>query len=454
MCKGSSKIISRSDSNSENESRHGHVFSPASRSYFAWLEGKIDQGALNQRESGKFFPATSANLADSYAPDDMRNSCPPPDGKIASANQNTGQFLDEPGTHWQKNDVLAGDILTVTWTYSAKHSTRRWNYFITRENWDPNKPLSRAQFESTPFYQVQLPYRPYWEHSASLAPPEPTVHEMRLPKRSGYHVLLAIWEVADTGNAFYQIVDLNFVGNGGGEGPTMPSGLTASDVTTNSLVLTWSASPEVVAYRIYRNGQYFNQTNSNTWFDNGLTPDTDYEYAISAVDSENNESSLTAPLVVHTLAGNPGNPKPPVPTNLHSMRVSQSSCELMWSLPTNTDKVTNFAIHRDEDEVKIIPSEQFGYLDDSLKPSTTYKYVVYSLDSNGVRSDPSNELEVKTLDNETSGYPEWILNETYPTGAIVSYGGSNWVCLQGHTAYDPAWAPGLEGTQALWRSLG
>lgn len=35
---------------------HGHVFSPASRAYFAWQAGDLDQGALNQREAGKFFP--------------------------------------------------------------------------------------------------------------------------------------------------------------------------------------------------------------------------------------------------------------------------------------------------------------------------------------------------------------------------------------------------------------
>ncbi|MHC8286380.1 lytic polysaccharide monooxygenase auxiliary activity family 9 protein [Pseudomonas sp. XS1P51] len=82
---------------------HGHVFSPSSRAYFAWLEGKLDEGALNQRESGKHFPQTVGGLKDPLAPDDVLSAMPPLDGKIASAGQLTGAFLDEPGDHWQKH---------------------------------------------------------------------------------------------------------------------------------------------------------------------------------------------------------------------------------------------------------------------------------------------------------------------------------------------------------------
>lgn len=32
--------------------------------------------------------------------------------------------------------------------------------------------------------------------------------------RSEYHLILAVWEIADTGNAFYQVIDVNLVNNG------------------------------------------------------------------------------------------------------------------------------------------------------------------------------------------------------------------------------------------------
>lgn len=40
-----------------------------------------------------------------------------------------------------------------------------------------------------------------------------TVDEMNIecdvPKRSGYQIILGIWTIADTGSAFYQVIDVN-----------------------------------------------------------------------------------------------------------------------------------------------------------------------------------------------------------------------------------------------------
>jgi hypothetical protein len=50
---------------------------------------------------------------------------------------------------------------------------------------------------------------PHWEM------PDPNLdkpHTIKLPERSGYHVILGVWEVADTGRAFYQVIDVNFTG--------------------------------------------------------------------------------------------------------------------------------------------------------------------------------------------------------------------------------------------------
>lgn len=119
--------------------RHGHVFTPPSRAYLAWQAGEIDEGALNQRESGKFFPHSAGGQPDPFAKDDVVNALPPPDGKIASANQATGALLDQPGDHWTKHEVRSGERLDISWYFSANHVTRRWNYFITRPGWDSAK---------------------------------------------------------------------------------------------------------------------------------------------------------------------------------------------------------------------------------------------------------------------------------------------------------------------------
>lgn len=183
--------------------RHGLVGSPPSRA-----QRYLAEWQAMGLEGGKFFPRTESGLTDPFAPDDTPNVAPPPDGKIASAGHDFAAVLDEAREDWDKNPVQAGEPLVITWHFHAAHKTRRWNYFLTRPDWDPAKPLSRAQFEAEPFYMVQNSGQPHWS-ADDLVPEEPTTHTMRLPSRTGYHVLLAVWEVADTSYAFYQVIDLD-----------------------------------------------------------------------------------------------------------------------------------------------------------------------------------------------------------------------------------------------------
>lgn len=184
--------------------QHGRINKPESRA------SKILGWAANALESGKFFPATESGLTDPFAPEDYPNFAPPPDGKIASAGFSGAEEMDEYGEdRWPKNDIKANSVTEFSWTYTARHKTRRWNYFVTKDGWDPNAPLTRAQFEKEPFFMVQNEERPFWTHD--LWPTEPTIHQVKMPDKKGYHIVLSVWEVADNGNAFYQVVDVNFI---------------------------------------------------------------------------------------------------------------------------------------------------------------------------------------------------------------------------------------------------
>jgi chitin-binding protein len=184
--------------------RHGAVSDPPSRAQIY-----LPEWQAAGLEAGKFFPRTESGLSDPFAADDAVSSTPPPDGRIASAGRDFAAVLDETRPDWSKHPVSPGQALDITWHYHALHKTRRWNYFMTRPGWDPAKPLARAQFDSTPFHTVQLSCQPFWS-CEDLIPPNPTTHTLTLPERSGHQVLLGVWEVADTGNAFYQVIDLQF----------------------------------------------------------------------------------------------------------------------------------------------------------------------------------------------------------------------------------------------------
>lgn len=74
------------------------------------------------------------------------------------------------------------------------------------------EPLTRAQFEPQPFATFLNELQPYWGFTdEQMWPAQPTTHTLELPERQGYHVLLGVWEIAETDKAFYQVVDLDFV---------------------------------------------------------------------------------------------------------------------------------------------------------------------------------------------------------------------------------------------------
>ncbi|MFF4606904.1 lytic polysaccharide monooxygenase auxiliary activity family 9 protein [Streptomyces sp. NPDC001339] len=186
---------------------HGWVTQPPSRAAILFNDGYPS----NALEAGKFFPATQGGLTDPLQPADIPSDTPPPDGKIASAGYTHGGApqLDEV-REWKKVDLISGGELKVVWNFTQQHKTRRYNYFVTKNDWDPQQPLSRSQFEAVPFAKLEPNGdTPYWE-LPDPSPQEPVQHTITLPQREGYHVVLGVWEVADTGNAFYQVIDANF----------------------------------------------------------------------------------------------------------------------------------------------------------------------------------------------------------------------------------------------------
>ncbi|GII63500.1 chitin-binding protein [Sphaerisporangium krabiense] len=190
--------------------RHGRVTHPRSRADIEFNSGWL----ANALEGGKFFPATRIGLTDPDVPTDVPSGPKPvpPDGQIASGGSEPEAVRLDEVRDWPKVDLRSGAEVPFQWSFSAKHKTRRYNYFVTKEGWDPQAPLSRDQFEPEPF----ATYKPYgdipqWEMpDASQDPHLDKPHTIRLPERSGYHVILGVWEVADTGHAFYQVIDGNF----------------------------------------------------------------------------------------------------------------------------------------------------------------------------------------------------------------------------------------------------
>ncbi len=79
--------------------------------------------------------------------------------------------------------------------------------------------------------------------------------------------------------------------------PSIPTGLTATPVSTTQINLSWTASTDnvgVTGYQVFRNGSQIATTTTPSYSNTGLTPGTNYSYAVKAFDSAANISALSA----------------------------------------------------------------------------------------------------------------------------------------------------------------
>lgn len=140
----------------------------------------------------------------------------PVDGRIASGGKANFSALDaQSATRWHLTEIRDRNI-TFQWQYSAAHPATKHEYFITRDGWNPNEALKRASFDNTPFCTVDGGNQP---------PVAGAPHNCVIPdSKSGHHVILGVWTVGDTDNAFYNPVDVNILAEAALPGGWKPVG--------------------------------------------------------------------------------------------------------------------------------------------------------------------------------------------------------------------------------------
>ncbi|MEW2318871.1 lytic polysaccharide monooxygenase auxiliary activity family 9 protein [Streptomyces bauhiniae] len=130
----------------------------------------------------------------------------PGDGQLCSGGNSRFGQLNAPktpgGGAWPTTRVTGGQSYTFRWQFTAMHATSDFTYYVTKQGWNQNHALARSDLNLTPFLSV--PYN-------GQRPPSTLSHSGTLPKGlTGHHVILAVWNVADTANAFYACSDVTF----------------------------------------------------------------------------------------------------------------------------------------------------------------------------------------------------------------------------------------------------
>ena len=155
--------------------------------------------------------------------------------------------LDTAGADiWPQTSIPASEDLNVEWKITVGHKTQNWIYYITKPELqlDPSKPLTKADFQEEPILLLD---------TDTSAPPAAVSHVIPaegFSNHSGYAVIYGVWTIGDTGNAFYNCLDVNIENDAAAPTAAEESPVETSPPTTTSASNSTTAAPTTMATSI------------------------------------------------------------------------------------------------------------------------------------------------------------------------------------------------------------
>ncbi|MFB7362279.1 lytic polysaccharide monooxygenase auxiliary activity family 9 protein [Streptomyces hydrogenans] len=194
---------------------HGSMTDPVSRVAACYAEGPeapssaACKAAVAASGTQAFYDWNAVNIAN--AAGQHRQLIP--DGKLCSAGNDKYRGLDLARADWPASKLTAGKH-TFRYKGTAPHKGS-FALYVTKDGYDPSKPLRWADLEAEPFATVTDPGMQGGDY----------VFEGTVPEKSGRHLIYSIWQRSDSPEAFYTCSDVVFGADNGGSAPsaTAPS---------------------------------------------------------------------------------------------------------------------------------------------------------------------------------------------------------------------------------------
>ncbi|MEV6400873.1 lytic polysaccharide monooxygenase [Streptomyces sp. NPDC051907] len=188
---------------------HGSMTDPVSRVSACFAEGPESpksaacKAAVAASGTQAFYDWNEVNIANAAG----KHQQLIPDGKLCSAGRDKYKGLDLPRGDWPASKLAAGKH-TFHYKATAPHKGS-FELYVTKDGYDPSKPLKWSDLEAKPFAKVADPKLVNGEY----------VFDGTVPAKSGRHLVYSIWQRSDSPEAFYTCSDVVFGKDSGSAGP-------------------------------------------------------------------------------------------------------------------------------------------------------------------------------------------------------------------------------------------
>ncbi|WP_326808926.1 lytic polysaccharide monooxygenase [Streptomyces sp. NBC_01775] len=188
---------------------HGSMSDPVSRISTCFAEGpespksEACKAALQASGPQAFYDWNEVNIPDAAG----KHKEIIPDGKLCSAGRDKYKGLDLPRADWPASEMKEGKH-TFSYKATAPHKGTI-DLYITKDGYDPAKPLKWSDLEEKPFASVTNPTLKDGSY----------VFDGTVPKKSGRHLIYSTWQRSDSPEAFYTCSDVTFGGEAPGDTP-------------------------------------------------------------------------------------------------------------------------------------------------------------------------------------------------------------------------------------------